>query len=153
MCPPSWGKDDYDKAKVKKTLAFIFLQEMEDTAMAKIFTTLDIYLASFLSLYNLEPKLETRGGKVLFALEATADLYRIMTHFNEKAPVPVGDFVTVVKVLRGKMLTMKEGIERSGKGARYGNAKQCGWMKGQIFILYFLKTIVNGKGWGGKGKG
>lgn len=88
--------------------------------MAKIFTTLDIYLASFLFLNNLQPTLEARGGKVLFAFAATSDLYRTMNKFNENAPVPVADFVTVVKVLRGKMLTMRESIEGNGKGVRNG---------------------------------
>jgi hypothetical protein len=47
----------------------------------------------------------------------------MMTHFNENVPVPVADFATAVKVLRGKMLTMKEGIEGNGKGARNGYRK------------------------------
>ena len=92
--------------------------------MGKVFTTLDLYLASFLSLNNLEPILETHGGKVLFAFEANADLYRMMTNFNENASVPVADFVTAVKVLRGKMLTMKEGIADNGKGVRNGYRKE-----------------------------
>ena len=78
--------------------------------MARVFTTLDIYLASFLSLNHLEPQFQIRGGKVVFSFEVTSDLYRMMTDFNENSPVPVADFVTSVKVLRGKMLTMKEGM-------------------------------------------
>jgi hypothetical protein len=111
----------FNEARVESDFGLYFSPGNGRTQdMAKVFTTLDLYLASFLSLNNLEPKLEIHGGKVLFAFEATADLYRMMTHFNENVPVPVTDFVTAVKVLRGKMLTVKEGIAGNGKGAGNG---------------------------------
>lgn len=89
----------------------------------KQFSTLDIYLASFLLLHGMTPALETSNGKVIFAFEATDNLYMLMNLFNSNVDVPVADFVTIVKTLRGKMLTAKEGIEGNGKGARHGNRK------------------------------
>ena len=85
--------------------------------MGRTFTTLDVYLASFLSLKNLEPTLERRGGKVLFAFETSETLYRLMTDFNENVAVPVGDFVTAVKILRGKMLAVK-GLAENARGEK-----------------------------------
>jgi hypothetical protein len=90
----------------------------------KVFSTLDIYLASFLSLHNLEPTLEDRHGKIIFVFTASDDLYRLLNQFNSNEFVPVNDFTTRVKTLRGKMLTAKESITGNGKGARNGYGKE-----------------------------
>jgi len=89
----------------------------------KIFTTLDIYLSGFLALHGISPTLETKNRRVVFTFEANDQLYRLMNFFNGNASVPVADYVTVIKTLRGKMLTAKEGIEGNGKGARNGYQK------------------------------
>jgi len=89
----------------------------------RLFTTFDIYLASFLALNGLSPRLDVRNGKVVFTFEANDQLYRLMNFFNDNVNVPVADFVTIVKTLRGKMLTAKEGIEANGKGAENGHGK------------------------------
>ncbi len=80
------------------------------------FTTLDIYLAGFLTLNGLSPKLEVRNARIVFTFEANDQLYRLMNLFNGNVNVPVADFVTIVKTLRGKMLTAKEDIDGNGKG-------------------------------------
>lgn len=89
----------------------------------KAFSTLDIYLASFLSLHETDPTLETRNGKVVFIFDATDRLYHLMNLFNSNEPVPVADFVTTVKTLRGKMLTAKESIRANEKGNDYGKVQ------------------------------
>jgi hypothetical protein len=77
--------------------------------MKKIFSTFDLYLSSFCSLNNIEPKLENRDGKIVFVFTTGDDLYRLLDRFNSNESVPVNDFVTKIKILRGKMLTAKEG--------------------------------------------
>lgn len=89
----------------------------------RLFSTLDIYLAGFLTLQGIPPKLEIKNAKVVFTFEANDELYRLMNLFNGNTNVPVADFVTIVKTLRGKMLTAKEGIDGNGKGARNGYQK------------------------------
>jgi len=84
----------------------------------KTFSTLDIYLSAYLSLKNLEPTLEIKNGKVVFSFEAADVLYRLMNDFNSNEDVPVADYTTAIKTLRGKMLTAKESI--NGKGNGYG---------------------------------
>lgn len=84
---------------------------------------LDIYLSSFLALYRIEPKLKTKSGKVVFTFDANDHVYKLMNLFNGNVDVPVADFVTTVKTLRGKMLTAKESIGDNGKGERNGNKK------------------------------
>jgi DUF4097 and DUF4098 domain-containing protein YvlB len=90
-------------------------------AETRTINLLDIYLSSFLSLHGVEPKLETKNGKVMFVFEADDRVYKLMNLFNGNVDVPVADFVTTVKTLRGKMLTAKEGV--TGNGARYGTGQ------------------------------
>jgi hypothetical protein len=73
----------------------------------RIFSTLDIYLSSFLALHRIPPKLEVQNGRVTFNFLVNDDLYRLTTLYNLNEPVPVADFVTNVKALRGQMLTMR----------------------------------------------
>ena len=88
--------------------------------MGKQFETMEIYLASFLSLHGISPGLDNRNGKIVFTFEASDDLYRLLNRYNSNQQVCVGDFVTMVKTLRGKMLTAKESITGYGKGVRNG---------------------------------
>lgn len=92
-------------------------------AKTKTFSTLDIYLASFLSLHDQDVILELRNGKVVFTLESTDNLYRLMNDFNSNEEIPVLDYTTAIKTLRGKMLTRKESINGHGNGDRYDTKK------------------------------
>lgn len=71
------------------------------------FKTMDIYLSSFLSLSGQPPNLKVNHGKVIFSFPASDDLYKLMMNFNSNVSVPVTDFVTLIKTLRGQMLTMR----------------------------------------------
>lgn len=73
----------------------------------KSWQTLDLYLASFLNLSGVFPKLELNNGRVVFAFPVNDDLYRLIVNYNSNVNVPVTDFVTTVKTLRGQMLTMR----------------------------------------------
>lgn len=70
-------------------------------------TTLDVYLASFLLLCGIRPDLEVRHGKVIFKFKITDDLFTYIALFNENTEVKVTDYVTCVKTLRSRMLTMR----------------------------------------------
>ncbi|OPX95467.1 MAG: hypothetical protein A4E58_02111 [Syntrophorhabdus sp. PtaB.Bin006] len=80
----------------------------------KMFSTMDLYIAAYLSLHGIEPALENRNGKVIFAFTTNDTLYRLMNDFNSNKDVPVADFATAVKTLRGKMLSLKESITGNG---------------------------------------
>jgi hypothetical protein len=71
------------------------------------FQTLDIWLSAYLSLCGLVPTLEVNNGKVVFIFPVSDDLYKLIRNYNGNVNVPVADFVTVVKALRGQMLTMR----------------------------------------------
>ena len=82
-------------------------EEMKMRMKAKTFTTLDLYLSAFLSLSGIHPFLELKNSRVTFAFPATDDLYQLMTNFNDNVSVPVAEFVTAIKSLRGQMLTLR----------------------------------------------
>lgn len=73
----------------------------------KVFSTLDLYISSFLALHGLEPRLEVNNGKVVFTFPATDDLYRLIARYNSDEKTPANSFVTTVKMLRGQMLSMR----------------------------------------------
>lgn len=73
----------------------------------KTLSTLDLYLSSFLSLHGIQPELETNNGRVTFNFQVTDELYKLANAYNGNDPVPVADFVTAIKTLRGQMLTMR----------------------------------------------
>ena len=71
------------------------------------FETMDIYLSAFLSLFGVQPELKLNHNKVIFSFPATEDLYQLMMNYNSNVNVPVSDFTTTVKTLRGQMLSMR----------------------------------------------
>ncbi len=73
----------------------------------KTFQTLDIYLASFLAFHGLQPSFDNVNGKIAFSFAATDDFYKLLERYNSDEYVPVNSFVTVVKMLRGRMLSMR----------------------------------------------
>ncbi len=73
------------------------------------FSTVDINLSSFLELNGLQTILELNNGKVVFTFSVSDTLYKLLDSYNANSLVPVGDFVTRLKILRGQMLTMRQG--------------------------------------------
>jgi len=71
-------------------------------------TSLDIYLAAFLSLHQVAPTLTVSNGRVIFVFPSTERTNQLITAYNMNTNVPVADFVVAVKTLRGKMLSMRE---------------------------------------------
>lgn len=76
-------------------------------AEKKTFSTLDLYLSSFLSLSGIPPAFEVNNGKVIFTFPVSENLFKQILKYNSNISVPVADFVTTVKALRGQMLTMR----------------------------------------------
>ena len=61
--------------------------------------------------------------KEIQSLIPKARVYRLMNLFNENSEVPVADFVTVAKTLRGRMLTEKDSVKGKVNGDRYDKRK------------------------------
>jgi len=73
----------------------------------KTFSTLDISTAAFLELNGIQAKLENQSGRVIFLFPISDRLYELAHAYNSNTPVPVADYVTALKSLRGRMLTMR----------------------------------------------
>jgi hypothetical protein len=78
-----------------------------DMAREKVFSTLDLYLSSFIFLNGIQPKLELNNGRVTFDFPVSDALYRAINLYNSNELIPVADFVVAVKTLRGQMLSMR----------------------------------------------
>lgn len=77
-------------------------------ATESTFSTLNIYLASFLSFHGCEPAPEVRDRNVVFRFQASEDMYNLLSLYNSNNHVPLADLVIINKALRGRMLTLKE---------------------------------------------
>lgn len=70
--------------------------------------TLDLYLASFIKMHGIHPELTINNGKVYFSFPSIEHITRLNDDFIMNKPVPVADYVTMVKTLRSQMLTLKD---------------------------------------------
>jgi len=73
----------------------------------KALKVLDINQASFFALCGIPPILELINGRVIFNFPVSNKIYRLMDNYNSNVNVPILDFVTTLKSLRGQMLTMR----------------------------------------------
>ena len=72
------------------------------------FQTFDIYLITYLSLLGISPEFKLiNSSRVIFEVPVSDNFYQLMSQFNSNVNVPVGDFVTELKKMRGKMLSMR----------------------------------------------
>ena len=71
------------------------------------FSTLDISTAAFLELNGIPAKLENQNGRIIFLFPISDRLYELAHAYNSNVPVPVADFVTALKSLRGRMLSAR----------------------------------------------
>jgi hypothetical protein len=71
------------------------------------FNSLDLYLSAFLSLSGIQPELKLQEGKIIFSFPTSDDLFKVINNYNSNVNIPVADFVTTVKTLRGRMLSMR----------------------------------------------
>lgn len=72
------------------------------------FTTLDIYLAAYLEYRGIPAELEKQCSRVIFTFPQSDELYRLTSAFNSNDPVPVTDFVSHVRMLRGRMISKRD---------------------------------------------
>ena len=77
------------------------------TGQLRTFATLDLYLSAFLALCGIQPELEISNMKVTFKFPVSDRLYESITLFNSNCDIQILDFITAVKTLRGKMLTLR----------------------------------------------
>ena len=72
------------------------------------FSTRDVYLAAFLEFKGVTPHLEKQGQQIVFTFK-NGKAHALVNDFNRGAQVPVADYVSTLKSLRGKMYQAKDG--------------------------------------------
>ncbi len=75
----------------------------------KTLKELDINRATFYALHGVNPEFEVNNGRVVFVFPVSDEIYKLMDFYNSNVQVNVLDFVTKLKELRGKMLTLRGG--------------------------------------------
>jgi len=97
----------------------------------KWFRTRDIHLSTYLELKGIEVQLEISDGFVDFAFPLSDQLYSLITRFNGNDFVGVTDYVSRLRILRGRMLSLKnedkDGLKTQGrvdqKRGQYGTRR------------------------------
>ncbi len=73
----------------------------------KNFETYDVWLSAYLQLSYRPPQLHLKNQKVVFVFQQSDILYKLLTDFYSNVDVPISDYVSTVKTLRGQMLGMR----------------------------------------------
>lgn len=82
------------------------------------YSTLDAYVAGFLSLKGHAPSLVDQGGKIAFVFPLTADLRRSLDEFNSGSMVKASAFVFEIKSLKSQIFEVRRetGLHRGETG-------------------------------------
>jgi hypothetical protein len=79
------------------------------------FSTLDAYLAGFLSLNGCKPTLKTeRSGKIAFHFEASDTLYQRISDYNAGATCVALQLALTVKNLKSQIFSRRSNDENFG---------------------------------------
>jgi hypothetical protein len=86
--------------------------------MEKIYTTLDAYLAGFLTLRHHFPNLVQQGNKIVFSFSGTDALYQDIQEYNAGAIVEALRLAMAIKTLKSQIHSL-----RKNKENYYGQAE------------------------------
>ncbi len=69
--------------------------------------TLDIHLASFLSLNNITPELTKQGTRIVFEFPSIPEVTKLTRAYNENPSVRILDYVHHLRKTRSMMLAAR----------------------------------------------
>jgi hypothetical protein len=75
----------------------------------------DIYPAAYLEFHNIHLNLTKQGTRVVFEAPANDGTYRLLREYQDNNPIPLLDYVAVLRRLRARML---EARDENGKRER-----------------------------------
>ena len=86
---------------------------MSKGEMNNAFTTLDAYLAGFLTLKGFIPELiQEKANKVVFAFDVSKELHRAITEYNSGAFIEASRLAFAVKTLKSQIHSMRRDKEQ-----------------------------------------
>ena len=68
---------------------------------------LDIHLASYLSLHDIEPEFTKQGTRVVFEFPSTPEVTKLTRAYNENPSVTILDYVHHLRKTRSMMLAAR----------------------------------------------
>ena len=68
---------------------------------------LDIHLASYLSLHDIEPEFTKQGTRVVFEFPSTTEVTKLTRAYNENPSVKILDYVHHLRKTRSMMLAAR----------------------------------------------
>lgn len=80
----------------------------------------DIYPAAFLEYNRTQLNLTKQGSRVVFEAPATEETYRLLRKYQENNPVPLLDYIAVLRRLRARMLEVRDGNGRRERETGHG---------------------------------
>jgi hypothetical protein len=80
---------------------------MGNEQLNKVFTTLDAYLAGYLSLKEFIPKLIEQGEKVVFCFDASDELYNAIAEYNAGAKIEASRLALATKALKSQIHSLR----------------------------------------------
>lgn len=80
--------------------------------MSKVYTSLDAYLAGFLTLKGFIPKLIEQGNKVVFSFEISDKFFKTLAEYNNGAKVEALRLAVAVKSLKSQIFSLRRDKEK-----------------------------------------
>jgi hypothetical protein len=81
---------------------------MKKEQFGNAFTSLDAYLAGFLTLKGFSPQLINQSEKVVFSFHSSKELYKAITEYNSGAIVEASKYTFVIKTLKSQIHSMRK---------------------------------------------
>lgn len=76
----------------------------------------DINEVTFLALHNIEHKPVKQGTRVSWEVTASDEVYRLLRLYSNNPPVPILDYITVLRRLRSEMYGLRESRTLNERG-------------------------------------
>jgi hypothetical protein len=68
----------------------------------------DIHQAAFLEFHHIQLKLTKQGSRIVFEVPANEKTYELLRGYQGNPPIPLLDFVAVLRRLRARMLEARD---------------------------------------------
>jgi len=80
------------------------------------FSTLEIHLAAYLLYRGIPIALESASGRIIFTAPQSEEIYRLISAYNQNDPVPIIDYVGILRSLKAQMFAARASKSEVGRG-------------------------------------
>ena len=83
----------------------------------------DLYQAAYLEYQGTELTLTRQGTRVVFEAPATEKTYRLLREYQDNNPIPLLDYIGVLRRLRARMLEVRDGNGKRERETTHGQSE------------------------------